>query len=124
MPKHEQPAVATKQTRAENSGGTPEPVQLPELPPDAAAALQRVEKLLGDIRGALDATARERAHHEYSPRRLIGAILQVIVVGLTLLALLDWLLDAAVEGLLVKLAFAAVLQLAALTAFLISREKQ
>jgi hypothetical protein len=48
-------------------------------------------------------------------------VLQVIVGGLVVLALFDWLLGAPVDGLLVKLVFAAVLQLGALTAFVVSR---
>lgn len=83
-----------------------------------------MEKHLSQIRGALDAAARESEHREFSIGRLIGAILQVIVAGLVALALLDWLLAApsdSLDSLFIKLAFAAVLQLSALTAFVLSR---
>ena len=74
-----------------------------------------------DPPGALDAAARDSEHRDFSIGRLIGWILQVIVVGLVALALLDWLLQASVDSLLIKLAFAAVLQLSALTALVVSR---
>jgi hypothetical protein len=77
--------------------------------------------VLGEIRGALDAAERERQHKEFSSLRLIGAILQVVVGGLVALAVLDWVFEAQVEVLFVKLAFATVLQLIALTAFLLWR---
>jgi len=94
-----------------------------DLSPAALKALQHMESLLGQIRGTLDATVRDGEHKEFSIVRLAGSILQVIVAGLVLLALLDWLLQASVDSLLVKLAFAAVLQLSALTAFVVSRER-
>jgi len=95
---------------------TPSPSAAEMLP-----VLQRIERVLGEIRGALDAAERERQHKEFSSLRLIGAILQVIVGGLVALAVLDWVFEAQVETLFVKLAFAAVLQLIALTAFLFWR---
>lgn len=102
-----------------------------ELPPfsadrlaDLVASLQRIEKQLRDIRDTLDAAAREGKHRQYSPARLTGSILQVIVAGLIALAVLDWAFDAPADTLLAKLAFAAVLQLAALTAFIVARGKQ
>lgn len=95
---------------------TPSPSAAEVLP-----VLQRIERVLGEIRGALDAAERERQHKEFSSLRLIGAILQVIVGGLVALAVLDWVFEARVEALFVKLAFAAVLQLIALTAFLFWR---
>ncbi len=95
---------------------TPSPSANEVLP-----VLQRIDRVLGEIRGALDATERERQHKEFSSLRLIGAILQVVVGGLVALAVLDWIFEARVEALFVKLAFAAVLQLIALTAFLFWR---
>jgi hypothetical protein len=90
------------------------------LPPDVLATLQQMEKRLTQIRGALDAAARDGAHREFSLWRIAGSILQVIVAGLVVL---DWLLQAPVDSLTVKLAFAAVLQLAALTAFVVARDR-
>jgi hypothetical protein len=92
----------------------------PDLVPDATATLERMEKLLNQIRGTLDAAARAGEHREFSVGRTVGWVLQIIVAGLVVLALLDWLLAAPTDSLLVKLAFAAVLQLSALTAFLVS----
>ena len=102
--------------------GEPDPAETPS--PSAAEVLpvlRRIERVLGEIRGTLDTAERERQHKEFSSLRLIGAILQVIVGGLVALAVLDWVFEAQVEALFVKLAFAAVLQLIALTAFLFWR---
>ena len=118
MPGNEHPAADQAQARKESLGRTRENGELPDAV-DAEATLQRMEKLLQGIRGALDATAREERHAEFPLRRLVAAVLQVIVVGLLFLALLDWLLDAGTDAVLIKLAFAAVLQLTALTAFLV-----
>jgi hypothetical protein len=98
---------------------TPDAAQLPQ---DVTRAFERIEKLLGRIHGALDASAREGEHRELSYGRLLGGILQVVVAGLLALALLDWLLHGAVNSLFVKLAFAGVLQVSALTAFVVARK--
>lgn len=101
--------------RANDSGGAP---------PDAIGALARMERLLSQIRGSLDITAREARYQEFSLLRLVGSILEVFVAGLVVLAVLDWIFAAPANALLIKLAFAAVLQLAALTAFIVSRESR
>ena len=109
-------------SQAVPDAGASDPAETPS--PSAAEmlpVLQRIERVLGEIRGVLDAAERERQHKEFSSLRLIGAILQVIVGGLVALAVLDWVFEAQVEALFVKLAFAAVLQLIALTAFLFWR---
>ena len=109
-------------SQAVPDAGESDPAETPS--PSAAEmlpVLQRIERVLGEIRGVLDAAERERQHKEFSSLRLIGAILQVIVGGLVALAVLDWVFEAQVEALFVKLAFAAVLQLIALTAFLFWR---
>jgi hypothetical protein len=106
----------------EHPGATEPPPGPTQLPEDVTRTFERMERLLGQIHGALDAGVRERKHRELSHGRLAGAVLQVIVAGLVVLALLDWLLHGAVNSLFVKLAFAIVLQLAALTAFVLSRK--
>jgi len=121
MPNDEQEHTDKNQTRGGDSDEARETERRADLIPDATVTLERMERLLGQIRGALDATARDAEHREFSIGRLIGAVLQVIVAGLVGLALLDWLLQAPTDSLLVKLAFAAVLQLSALTAFLVAR---
>jgi hypothetical protein len=90
---------------------------------DAAAAIGRLEGLVREIRGALDASAREREHREFSIARLLAAIAQGLAIGLLLWAALDWLMPGERgEGApVVKLLFAIVLQLMALTAFYVSR---
>lgn len=86
------------------------------------AALERLEALVDEVRRGVDVVARERRHREFSPARLVGSILQSLVVGLVLWGLSDWVFAEPTEGLFVKLAFAAVLQLGALTAFVLGRE--
>lgn len=96
-------------------------------PEDAAAAIGRLEGLLREIRGALDASAREQEHREFSIARLLAAIAQGLSIGLLLWAALDWLMpgepgQGAGQGAAgLKLLFAIVLQLMALTAFYVSR---
>lgn len=85
------------------------------------AQLERIEASLDAIRGAVAPLSRERQHKEYSPARLAGAVLQSVVVGLGAWALSDWLFRMPVEGMYVKLAFASVVQLMALTAFVASQ---
>lgn len=92
---------------------------------DAAAvseALQRIERLLAEVRAHLDATARESRVREFSLARLIGALLQALVVGLVVWALSDWVFAIEPLPLLVKLAFAAVLQLVVITTLLTARD--
>jgi hypothetical protein len=102
--------------------------QRPQHPPDRSASrpellstLERLERTLDQMRGGLDATAREQRHREFSLARLVGAIAQVLVVGLVLWALCDWVFNE-LGQVLVKIGFAGVLQLGALTAFLLGRE--
>lgn len=121
MSNDEPPTTDRSPTHAKDASVTEGTSPTAELPPDVARTFERVEKLLGQIRGGLDAATRDSEHREFSIGRLVAAILQVIVAGLVALALLDWFLAAPTDSLLVKLAFAAVLQLSALTAFLVWR---
>ena len=82
----------------------------------------RMVELLEEIRGRLDADARDRAHKPFSLAWLLGGLLQVLVVGLVVLAALDWLFQTGAAPLLTKLAFAITLQLMALTAFVLARD--
>lgn len=84
------------------------------------SVFRRLEELLIEIRAGLDASLREQQHRSFSLVWLAGAIVQVFVLGLIALSTLDWFFQAAFQDLLIKLAFAAVLQLVALTAFLLS----
>ena len=114
-----------------DAGGNP--VSQPVSPPIEGAAddneqellgrLRQIESLLADIRGQVDATLRERRHREFSVARLTGALLQALVVGLVIAAVADWAYRADPAFQLVKLAFAGVLQLGALTAFVMSRQR-
>jgi hypothetical protein len=89
--------------------------------PELLSTLERLERTLDQMRGSLDATVREQGHREFSPAHLIGVIAQVLVVGLELWALSDWVFNE-LGQVLVKLGFAGVLQVGALTAFFLSRQ--
>lgn len=95
---------------------------------DLLAALQRVEEVVKDIRGRLEGmgewvetTTRERRHRQFSAAWLIGSLLQALVIGFVVAALADWAFEAELGRQLVKLALAGVLQLGALTAFVLAR---
>ncbi len=88
-----------------------------------AESLRRVERTLEEIHGTLESDTRARRYREFSLARLIGTILQTFAVLLVIFALADWAFDAHPVQQLVKIAFAGVLQLGALTAFLLARER-
>lgn len=88
------------------------------------ASLRRIERLLEQLRQRLETTARAERYREFSLARLFGALLQALVVGLLMFALTDWVYQGSPAQQLVKLAFAGVLQLGALTAFLLARESR
>ncbi len=88
--------------------------------PASLPASERVEKLLREIRDLLDVSARESQYKDFAMMRAAGAVLQAIVVGLLLWALSDAFFHAGAGAILVKLQFATLLQLGALTAFYLS----
>ncbi len=94
-----------------------------QLPDDINRSFERMEKLLSQIHGALDANVRESEHREFSSWRLGAYFIQILVLSLIVLALLDWILQGPVAELFVKLAFAGVLQLCAITVFLLTHTK-
>jgi len=122
MRKDERPADGESRLDVKGSVGVEGKANPARLPADVTHTFERMEKLLAQIRGTLDAAAREGEHRELSYGRLVGGVLQVVVAGLVVMALLDWLLQGVVNSLFVKLAFAGVLQLSALTAFVVSRK--
>jgi hypothetical protein len=110
---------------------TPEPSRSPAeaSAPRAAedadrvvGALQRIERQLDAIRGRLESDDRAGQYRHFSLARLIGALLQAMVVVLILASLSDFVFQAPIANLIAKLSFATVLQLGALTAFTIARE--
>jgi hypothetical protein len=94
---------------------------LPDTGEELLPALRRIERLLVDIRGHLEATARAHRHRDFSLSRLVAALLQALVVGLVIAALADWAYQTPPGAQLVKLAFAGVLQLGALTALVLAQ---
>jgi len=99
-----------------SAGATP--AQLGEL----LATTQRIAAAVEELRGRMETLTRERRHQHFSPGRLIGVVLEVIVLGLVIVAVADWAYDANVGSQLAKLALAGVLQLGALTAFILGRD--
>jgi hypothetical protein len=124
MPSDDQPTTDHSPANPEDASRPWQTDRTDDLPQDVATAFERMERVLRQIRGSLDTTTREAKYREFSPLRLVGAVLQVFVAGLVVLALLDWFLAAPTDSLLIKLAFAAVLQLSALTAFVVSRHSR
>lgn len=98
----------------------PPPIELVR-PPEPEPPPSRSERLLEEIRDLIDATVRERTHKEFSYVWMAGGVAQVLVLGLLLLAALELIFDRLGTATFVKLEFAAVLQLVALTAFLLGR---
>ncbi len=76
-----------------------------------------MQRTMTEIHSVLDERARSQRHREFSIARLVGGLAQALVIGLLAWAVSDWGLQAPMEALLVKLGFAAVLQLVTLTAF-------
>lgn len=88
---------------------------------DPRSVLRRIDRTLRDMRAAIDAQSRERQHREFSPLPMVGAAIQMAVIGLLILALLDWVFDWGVSRAYIKLVFAIALQLMALTAFVAAK---
>lgn len=101
----------------------PEPPQKPpgdEPPPTVERLLERIEALLSELRGVIDARTREQEHQRFSPALLIGTALQMLCVGLLVLAVMDWVFNATDRAKLMKLAYGGMLQLMACAAFLLA----
>jgi hypothetical protein len=106
-----------RETDSERGAGDRAPLRRETL-----ETLRRVEAQVREIRSAIDVTLREREHHDFSPLALVGIIVQLIVIAILAIAWLDWAFGAADADPLTMLAFAGVLQLGALTAFIMSRD--
>lgn len=100
-----------------------EPAHPTEPLPRGAPADDATTRLLTEIRDQLDSQRRWHEHQEFSPARLIGGFLQVVVVPLVLWAASDWVFGYAYNEIFTKLGFALVLQLMALSAFVLSRRE-
>ncbi len=109
----------------------PDPAPAAINPPthsaEADLLLARIEKNLAEVRAQVNATSRESRHKQFSFTLLAGGIAQAVVIALLLWTLSDILFLSGTSGpaplgdRLIKLAFAGVLQLVALTAFTASR---
>jgi len=121
--------ISTAENGRSGLGGaaTPAPAAVrgpSESPPETADRTARLERLVQEIHGKVDADARDRVHRPFSLAWLIGTLIQVLAVGLMVLALLDWVFQPPKADIqvLIKLGFAIALQLITLTAFVIARE--
>ena len=95
-----------------------------DAPPDtieeAVAILRRTERLVEEIRGHLESSVRTQRHQDFSFPRLLGAVCQAVAAGLVVIALAGWAFRASPADQLIALALAGVLQLGALTAFVVA----
>ncbi len=99
------------------------PSNTPESPQvELLSAVRRLETLVKEMHGHVESITRQQRHREFSAARLIGALLQAVVIGFTIAAIADWVYAAAPATLIIKLLFAGVVQLGALTAFVLSRD--
>lgn len=88
--------------------------------PSREELLRRVDERLASIDRRVETLARERQHEEFSIARLVGVVVQVAAVGALIVAIASWAFQAALGQQLVLLLFAGVLQLGALTAFVVA----
>lgn len=86
-------------------------------------SLRRLEALVQELGSHVETQVREGHHRSFSAGRLFGALAQALVLVFMVAAASDWVSEADVGRQLVKLAFAAVLQLIALTAFVVARDR-
>ena len=106
---------------------TPAATHPPAHSAEAELLLARIEKNLSEVRAHMSATSRESRHKQFSFTLLAAGIAQAVVLALLVWALSDIIFGSGTSGPtplgvpLVKLAFAGVLQLVALTAFIASR---
>jgi hypothetical protein len=111
-------------------GPTPTATNPPAHSAEAELLLARIEKNLAEMRAHMHAASRESRHKQFSFTLLAGGIAQAVVMALLFWALSDIIFVRGTSGPtplgvpLVKLAFAGVLQLVALTAFSASRSGQ
>ena len=112
-----QPRVAQAEPeRPPTPGGAPQ-----DTTEEALAILRRTERILEEIRGHLESSVRTQRHQDFSFPRLLGAVCQAVAVGLVVVALAGWAFRASPADQLIAIAFAGVLQLGALTAFVVAR---
>ena len=100
---------------------TPRGTAPPNTTEETLAILRRTERILGEIRGHLESSARTQRHQDFSFPRLLGAICQAAAAGLVVIAVAGWTFRASPADQLIALALAGVLQLGALTAFVLAR---
>jgi hypothetical protein len=118
-PAHNSPANEVPETTADNTSPAASGAPAEHL----AASVERMERTLEQVRKRVEGDAREERYQEFSLARFSGSLLQVLVICLLLVALADWLYDRGPGRLLVTLGFATVLQLGALTAFVVARDR-
>jgi hypothetical protein len=115
-----QPSEPTAEVQ-ESQPAAAEPAEPGSRGDELMACLGRIEQVCREMRGQLEALGRGQRYREFSPARLVGAILQSLVIGFVIAAVADWLYQASAGTQLVKIGLAGVLQLAALTAFMLGR---
>lgn len=96
-------------------------------PASGSSKIEEMSRDIAAIRATLDHATRERDFKDFSYVRLIAFIAQILVAALLAIALTDVFVDPNLRQpspVVVKLLFAGVLQLGALTAFFMSRGRR
>lgn len=84
--------------------------------PAREQTLLRIETTLAQLRGLIETTRREESYQSFSAALVLAVVLQLVVVALAVSALIDWIFQGPLNSLIIKLSFAAFLQIATLTA--------
>ncbi|MDX2197773.1 MAG: hypothetical protein SF069_02245 [Phycisphaerae bacterium] len=89
--------------------------------PDAAARLASIDESLREIRGLVESRVREEQHENYSPFSVAAGAAQALAAGLLIWAFAELAFGRLYADVLMKLAFALVIQTIALTAIVAGR---
>lgn len=93
----------------------------PAAAPDAAARLASIDESLREIRGLVESRVREEQHENYSPFSVVAGAAQALAAGLLIWAFAELAFGRLYADVLMKLAFALVVQTIALTAIVAGR---
>jgi D-glycero-D-manno-heptose 1,7-bisphosphate phosphatase len=116
-----------KAMKDEKAAPDKEEVEVPEQKTQQAASdnpQDRVEQLLEEIKHLLKSRHRDELYSDFSALKLFAGILQIVVLFCLIIALWFWLAPTAKESVVFTiLGFAIVIQLIALTLYIMHNEK-
>ncbi|MBL8880245.1 MAG: hypothetical protein JNG88_14115 [Phycisphaerales bacterium] len=96
----------------DDAGPSSEPASVPA----SEQTLRRIEAALQQLRGIVESVRREESYQSFSAALIVAVVLQLVVVALAISALIDWVFQGPMNQLIIKLSFAAFLQICTLTA--------